>query len=506
MLRAIALLLLVAPLLPAQTGVTVDGTVTNRVTGAGIAGVSVTLFTRQAVRYQTTTDDSGAFRIPGMSPGSYQALYEKTGFTFFGLNLAGPYNIAAGQSPPRIRLEMTQLVTLRGRVLDPDGKPTKNVEVRLGSYPGKVSAQGDFTIETIQPGSYPLLASPIGARPVVTQQDRTEVVPTYFPSVIDSSAAQRIVVRGDGDLDGFEIRLQSVPVYRVSGIVRDQTGNPTAGVKLRLLPVLQEQVRVLGGMNGEFLTFAGPGPTTGSEEGNTSSGEDGSFEFSAVRSGEWEIDAQVMGAIDSVNFADTFRTGAAEAIVGRSDLDRLEILLAAPPRLTGTVEWGDATPQRDRAFGAFSAARVSPGRYLILPQFGSGYYPVSVMLGGSEVFGQPIGLGPGSPPLRVSYRAARGSVSGTVENGAAATIVLLPQQIQTLAFGRVVRSKPDGAFDMAGVVPGDYFAVAVNQLDTRSEAFHDPAFLNKVAGVGVRVRVDQDPVPPIKLKPIRWPE
>ncbi len=525
MLRAVALLISAAPLLPAQTGITVDGNVVNRVTGAGIPGVSVTLFTRQAVRYQTTTDDSGAFRIQGLSPGSYQALYEKTGFVFFGPSFGGPYNIAAGQSPPRVHLEMTQLVTLRGRVVDPDGKPVTNVDVKLGGYPGKVNAQGEFTIETIEPGSYPLLASPIGARPVVTQQDRTEVVPTYFPSVIDSSAAQRIQVRGDGDLDGFEIRLQSVPVYRVSGIVRDQTGNPAAGAKLLLAPVLQQPVRVLTSVNAEFLTLAGPGSGRGPAEGSAVSDEDGSFEFPAVRSGDWEITAQVMGNIDSVNFIETVRSGAAAAIVGRNDLDRVEILLGAPFSLSGTIDWGDATPQRVQVFlsqtggvsafmapgtgqitRSFTLARVSPGRYYILPQFGAGFYPVSVLLGGSEVFGQPVTLVPGSPPVQVSYRAARGSVSGTVENGAAASVVLLPQQIQTLGFGRVAKCKPDGTFDMAGVAPGDYFAVAVDRLDARGDTLRDPMFFSKAASVGMRVRVDQSQGSPIQLKPIRWPE
>ena len=330
------------------------------------------------------------------------------------------------------------------------------------------------------------------------------MVATYFRSEIDTAAAQRVAVRGDADLDGLEIRLQSVPVYRLSGTVRDQAGNPTAGAKLRLLPVVQQQMRVLGAMNGEFLTLVGPGPMPGPEESSAVSGEDGAFEFPAVRSGDWEIDAQVMGNIDSVNFADTIRTGATEAIVGRSDLDRLEILLAAPSRLSGTVDWGDATPQQSIA--AFSPRRISPGRYLILPQFGPGYYPVSVLLGSSEVFGQPVSLVPGSSAVRVSYRAARGSVRGTVENGASASVVFLPQQIQTVAFGRVVRCKPDGTFDMAGVVPGDYFAVAVDRLDSRNPAFFDPAFISKVASVGVRVRVDQGPGSPIQLKPIRWPE
>src|SRR2546423_1143682 len=109
MLRTIALLLATAALLPAQTGVA-EGTVINRITGAGIPGVAITLFTRQAVRYETISDDSGAFRVQGMSPGSYQTLYEKAGFKGFGVNPSGSFNIAAGTSPVHIHLEMTRYV------------------------------------------------------------------------------------------------------------------------------------------------------------------------------------------------------------------------------------------------------------------------------------------------------------------------------------------------------------------------------------------------------------
>ena len=290
---------------------------------------------------------------------------------------------------------------------------------------------------------------------------------------------------------------------------------------------MQQQIRVLLNANGEFLTLLGPALGRGPEEANAVTGADGAFEFPSVRSGDWEIAAQVMGNIDSVNFIDTVRLGTTTANVGRSDVDRLEIRLAAPFALNGTVDWGDATlrqpfislspadaptsffgPGGQQANTSFTMPRVSPGQYYIVPQFGAGYYPVSVLLGGTEVFGQRIGLVPGSPPVRISYRAARGSLSGTVENGASASVMLLPQQVQTIGFGRVVRCKADGAFEMAGVAPGNYYVVAIDKLDPMypQTALGDPGFLNKVVTAGVSVRVDQSATSPLRLKLIRWPE
>ena len=110
--------------------------------------------------------------------------------------------------------------------------------------------------------------------------------------------------------------------------------------------------------------------------------------------------------------------------------------------------------------GTLNFSAVTPGKYLILPQAGPGFYPISVLLGGQEVLGKPVDLFPGSA-LRVTYKAATGSVQGTVENCNGATVVLIPRDVRTLAFGRVAICKSDGTFDMSGVAPGDLFCRGV---------------------------------------------
>ena len=65
-------------------------------------------------------------------------------------------------------------------------------------------------------------------------------------------------------------------------------------------------------------------------ETTTTAGRDGHFEFTAVRSGDWRIDVPS----DSVR-----ARGTTEVHVGRSDVDDLEIHVATPFKLTGTIEW-----------------------------------------------------------------------------------------------------------------------------------------------------------------------
>jgi len=481
----------------AQTTGSVEGVVVDRVTGAGIAGASVTFYIRtQAVFAEATTDASGEFRIFGMKPGSYEVRFEKEGYLVGSRIPAQPYNVGQTPSPVSIRLEMTRLVTLSGRVIDPDGNPMSQGEVKIvDGITVPVAADGTFVMKDLQPGSYTL-----GAMPRATPGPEGARVPVITYS-------QRIVIRGDADVSGVEIRLQTAEVYRISGVALDETGNPKAGTEVQLLPKIQAGARVA--TIGEIITIVGPGPYTGPEEARVVSAEDGSFAFPAVRSGEWQLAVVSRGNIDAANFADTVRSGAVEVVVGDRNVGNLQIRLAAPFTVTGTVDWGDFPKQRVNILvssvgrqsvfpgppridpdGTVSLGAVATRKNLILPLAGPGFYPVSVLLGGQEVLGKQVDLFPGAT-FRVAYKAATGSVRGTVENGSGATVLLIPDNVQTMGFGRMVTCKADGTFDMSGVPPGDYFAAAVGQFQRNAGADAFSAMLARIAAIGTRVSVGQ---------------
>jgi len=127
---------------------------------------------------------------------------------------------------------------------------------------------------------------------------------------------------------------------------------------------------------------------------------------------------------------------------------------------------------------------------------------VSVQLNGQEVIGKPVDLFPGST-IRVSYQAANGSLHGSVDNCNGAAVVLVPKDVRTLAFGRVVTCKSDGTFEMSGIAPGDYYTAAF--LNFQFEAERDPKWLAAIASIGTAVSVTQNAVS-VQLKSNRWPE
>ncbi len=298
----------------------------------------------------------------------------------------------------------------------------------------------------------------------------------------------------------------------------DESGNPKPKVPVQLMPRLPSEARIVA--MGDFMTFVGPGPYVGPEEARVISGEDGSFEFPAVRSGEWQLAAVSSGSIDSANYIDTFLSGAASVLVGNHSVENVQIRQGVPFKVTGTIDWGDVSsrragimlpavdgrnvptrpPQSDSG-GTLIFPAVTPGQYLILPQSGPGFYPVSVQLDGQEVLGKQVNLFPGST-FHVTYKVATGSVHGTVDNCNGAAVVLIPRDIRTLAFGRTVMCKADGTFEMNGVAPGDYYAAAL--LGFQLEAERDPKWLAAIASIGTPVSVAQSSVS-VQLKSNPWP-
>lgn len=494
-----------------QSTGSVEGVVVDRVTRAGIPGASVTVYLRsQGLTYDATTDASGDFRIFGMKPGDYEVRFEKDGYRFGNKYPAQPYHVGQGQDPIRIRLDMTRLVSLSGRIVDVDGNPASQAEVKLENRrPAPVAADGTFTIKDLEPGYYTLAALP---KATAVPEGARAPVPTYTP--------EPVMIRGDADLSGYEIRLQTTEVYRVSGVLLDETGVPKAGVPVRLAPVIQTGTRVV--LFGDLISLVGPGPSTGPEEARVVSAEDGSFEFPAVRSGEWKLTAMSAGSIESADYAASVRSGALEVIVGNRNVTNLQMRLAAPVKVNGTLDWGEM-PNRNAAVfllsgdgqmvllggvpmaassGTLSLRAAATGKYLIVPPAGPGYYPVSVLLAGQEVLGKPVDLS-ADATFRVTYKAANGSVNGSVENADGASVVLIPRDVQTMGFGRMVTSKADGTFDMSGVPPGGYFAVAFEQFRTFPAT--NAAWLAGIASIGTRVSVAQSPVS-VQLKLSRWPQ
>jgi hypothetical protein len=505
----------------APPGGAVEGTVVNSVTGAGIDGASVVLFGSQSTRYKATSDAAGRFKITGIAPGSYRTNVEKDGFAppafDLGTFLNSGLRVASGSDPVKVEIKLTPFDTMRGRVLGPDGKPAAGVEV--SPYPNITAEmavtdeEGRFALENIRPGSYMLIASPPkSAQPeVAADGTRTAIVTTYYPSAADQSLAQPIALHGQGDFSGgYEIRMQTAPVHRVRGIVLDAEGKPSPGAELTLFQVPQGTPEPMGlsrraGGPSFFALGLRRGPSGVPEAWNVMSGKDGHFEFPAVRSGNWRINAV------SDPSREVSSRGTAGVLVGRGDVDDLQIQIATPFKLTGTIEWKDGDPGSQGGpnpqllFGIATLINpdgnefvssgivesagllfenILPGRYQIIVKPG---LSAQIFLGENEVTGTfPVTAG--GPKLRVVLKTWAGTVRGTVEKGDGATVVLVPQRVDGVAFGQTAVCGAGGTFELNEVSPGDYYIAAFDHMDGLSPS---AAMLSLVPARGTSVKVEE---------------
>ncbi len=144
---------------PAQNSI--EGSVVDSFTGTGIADVTVYFGSEKGGHYDATTDTSGRFQITGMKEGEYGSHFEEAGYLpqFSGTNDSGLEAVQVGRDPVRIRVELVAFATLRGRVLDPEGKPAAKPTVTLGLDTETTDDRGQFAFTKLVPGSYTMQAS-----------------------------------------------------------------------------------------------------------------------------------------------------------------------------------------------------------------------------------------------------------------------------------------------------------------------------------------------------------
>jgi hypothetical protein len=538
---------------------TVEGTVVNSVTRAGIEGVSVKFYTQQGVRYETTTGGGGTFRIAGMRDGDYRSTLEKEGFERSrSSDFPTPDAVTrvSGDQTFRVSLEMVPWTTLRGRVVDEDGRPAAKVLVHLfvvqpeaDGLSGGISSpfgpfgvdgvvsgdDGSFAFTRLLPGKFILLAKPEPAKVAPAGGLRVEAVATYYPSEIERSQAQAITIRGTGEEAGYEIRLRRVPVHRVRGIVRDETGKAARGFKVQIAQPgssLSQRGLTIGRVN---FYLPGVSPFDPSEDG-VLTGVGGTFEFPSVREGEWTVRAASEWEYQEDTRRDIQRVGQARALVSRDDVDNVEIRLASNFEVTASAAWPEGTnlhncggdlhncgmillwpaeatvqpPDQPMAQtkpdGTPYFERVYPGRYYVIPlaSGAAGTYVATVLFDGRDVLGQAIDLNGPIPPIRIYYKSNAGTVRATLQAGQTATLMVIPADFRSGGVPSSVRCDTGAPCERANLRPGEYYVAAFDHVD--GVKLSNPAYPPGIVARMTNVRMEEGATAAVELTVSRWPD
>jgi hypothetical protein len=385
---------------------------------------------------------------------------------------------------------------------------------------------GSFGLGKLVAGSYTLSARPT-AQAQRRSEDKLEVVETYFPNAIEEELALKIGLQAGATADGYNIRLQRVPVFSVRGMVRGADGQPAPDT--RVMIGKRRSPASMPGSLGDLHSFLPGAERLNSDADDIESvmtAADGGFAFPSVREGDWMLQAESEWI--RVGETDVQQVGYGTGLVSRRDVDGIELRLSKSFGLNAKVELMDeakAPPNtfaslllrpsgpgsysfgtQDGEFGTMKFAQVVAGRYVVTPgTLGAlnGLHLAAVYLGGVNVTGQPVDLTESSPPLRAVFKKGVGTIRGMLTGGPA-TILAIPRNSAEDPTIFSMEATPGVEFRIPGLAPGSYAVGAFDRVE--GAGIFDQGTIQRLSTLSSAVKVEEDGVASVELHVNAWPE
>lgn len=504
----------------------IDGTVSNKLTGAPVKGAHV-IYVRtgseanQQSPISSDTDAAGHFSLQ-LPAGSYRLWVERNGYarqTYGALSPAGEGStlaLAPGQQLHDVAFQVVPLGAIAGRVLDEDGEPIQGVGVQvlrfnyanghrqLISIAGSTSNdRGEYRVFGLLAGRYLLLASlPNGpmSRPMEAAALVPEVqdpfAPLYYPGAPDVDSASPVSLGEGSELADIDFHLRKVRASTVRGRLVGAMDKLSSG---------QIQVVLAHNENG-VASYIDRIP--GVVDANT-----GRFEIRGVSPGSYFIVASQLStrpfggripieisaaaapeqvAVPLSPAYDILGTVEVEGAPRGSMPNFIVRLLPAEGLALGPQPWSKVASD-----GSIRLAGVTPGLWKIqIDSLPEDLWIKAESFAGNEVpAGEFNATESTRSQLRIVLATGGAQISGTVTidgQPSQATVVLAPTAPELRAFHqlyRVTHASEHGTFTIKGVRPGSYKLFAFQEIEPF--AWFDPELLQMVESMGETVVVSK---------------
>jgi protocatechuate 3,4-dioxygenase beta subunit len=457
----------------AQPAARVEGTVTNSVTGAPVAGATVVLEGPED-SYIVESDARGHFSAEDVAAGKYEARAQRDGYAAprAKVRLA----VEAGGHVEGTVLRLIPLGVISGRVVDGDGDPLAKVTVEALGYAydqgkkylktfGRAASddRGEYRIAGLPAGAYYLHGTLLSGRSPMASMRLLGPKPAgydpqaaYFPSAADVESAVVLDLAAGAELRNNSITLRALQTYSIRITL---SGTPAPGSR--------------------------PTVSMGSATSGLTMMTDGKY-------GETRGFGNMAPGIYRVEAADRplGLTGRQVVKVTNADVDvtisaRPEIVVGGMVRTAGKPvamdgmrvsldcgELADRTEAAVKPDGTFEVRHVQPAVCTVRAAPPAGSYVKAMQLGERVLSDPAFDAGKSSSALTITLGTDGGSLSGVVVDVQGAPVadavaVVAPDGAmrEWSGLARSATADADGAFELHDLAPGEYQVFAWRDVD-----------------------------------------
>ncbi|HMD34001.1 MAG TPA: carboxypeptidase-like regulatory domain-containing protein [Vicinamibacterales bacterium] len=486
----------------------------------------------------TSTNLDGRFELNDLPAGRYTISATRSGYLplRYGqrrpLEAGKPLQIEDKQQIENVDFALPRMSVITGRVFDETTEPIESVRIfamRAMWFQGKrrlvpagsatTDDAGQYRVRNLAPGTYFIRANASDTWTVTESGvDQTYgYVPTYQPSTPDMAAARRITVGVGQEISNADVFLVPGRAVTVSGTAFDSRGRALAGQQV----ALGQETR--GPEMGMFWGSSGTGGRVN---------PDGTFTIRTVVPGEYQIAVRTGGAQGN------------EAIsmpvsVGSGDVENVALVPVAGWSVSGQVIADDGSPptfaadrmrlaarlvdgDRDPRMGGsnFDSGRVKDDwTFVVSGVWAASHLRATVPDGwavkaiqnrdGRDVTDEAIDLASGQElsGLRVVVTKNITAVSGQLADDKGlpigdGTVLVFAEQADKWSedsrFVRAARLDQQGKYEIKGLAPGAYLAVALDYVE--DGIWNDPEFLESMRGYATKLTLTEGEARTVALK------
>jgi hypothetical protein len=466
---------------------TIEGRVTNLLSGGPVRKARVVLGPPGNPKYEAITDTNGHYSIAGIAPGRYPLSVLRTGYlpTYYGAH--GPNRpgksiaLAPGENRKDVSFLLEPPAVITGHIYDQDGEilsttvwlyrevwrdGRKQIEQAGGA---NADDEGEYRLYGLPAGNYLVATAQMPVRPASLVPTHETYPPTFYPGTEDAASATVLRLAAGGEARNIDIHVTKTVSVNITGSIVTNTLDPAMRLTLlRRDGVQMQQAAVIYPQPGQFSTHS-------------------------VTPGSYILYARTDTDYARVNVD-----------VGTLDVNGVEVRLVPLLQLKGSLNLeGDApglkvslssaepnvapvSAQPDEK-GALLWTGLIPGKWTVT--FGP-KLPGLYLKSAPEI---EIGSD-GHEPIKVVIGNNGASVEGKVQVSAdrpdaveSATVLLISDGEKPVRVWKSAISDADGKFSINSIPPGKYRLLALDDVETSS--WENPAVAQTFEGRGVAIEL-----------------